>query len=163
MPERSESSKIDKWIHGRLVIDGDRGELIVSKMPVKGEEPEETVIGLTPEQAAAARRELFISEDEVYETAAKLGLKRAWKFTRTVGGTALGVAGVAIMNGANPVPALLGSVAIAAGSAVAGGASKSVKEVRKFEQEASKWKVFGGIIIEILRLIRHLISRKEKR
>ena len=75
------------------------------------------------------------------------------------------MAGAAMMLGTPWTVAIPAAIATATGSALVAGVKKTNKEIGKQggTVAVSNWQILGGIIIEILKLIRELLSKEKKK
>lgn len=157
--------KLDDWIHGRLVVETDEPDIIIKLEPVEGgPTPTGRYIRFRPTPAQIKNWNLDGDPPCPEKLALELGLRRVLHIGKVVGGTALIAGAAMIVKGVPWTVALPAALATAAGSALVAGVKKTGKEIGKQDGAAPVrwWQILGGIIIEILKLVRELI-RKEKR
>ncbi len=155
---------IENWIHGKLVIETDEPHIILTGPPRSDNgRPREILVPLPPEYFKYLNFEIKGKGGK--GIAVELGLRRMLHIGRIVGGTALVTAAVAIAKGVPWSLALPGAGLTAVGSALVAGVKKTDKEIGKQggATAASTWQILGGIIIEILKLIRELLSKEKKK
>ena len=158
--------RIEDWIHGRLVIETDERDIIIRVEPVEGgPTPTGEVIRLRPTAAQVMHMRGDGEPVGPKKLALELGLRRALQIGRIVGGTALFSTAGLLIKGVPWTVALPAAAVMAAGSALAGGVIKTNKEIGKQGDASavSNWKILGGIIIEVLKLIRELLSKEKKK
>ena len=157
--------QLDNWIHGRMVIEtGGADDRILVQGPVQPEGYRRSVmIGMTPDEMAYLNYEIPRLGPQRH--AIVRGAGRALKALTVVGGTALTIAGGAMMLGTAWQVAIPAAIATAAGSALVAGVNKTNKEIDKQSDssQVSNWKILGGIILEVLRLITALIRKGVKK
>ena len=99
-------------------------------------------------------------EGVTWRTYLYYGARRAAKTLCYVGGTAAAVAGVAIMKGVPPGPALIGAGLVAIGSSAVMGTEKALKEKKKSQHES--WTEVFDLIIKFVELIVRLVRKGRK-
>ena len=158
--------KIEDWIHGKLVIETDERDIIIRVEPVEGgPTPTGELIRLRPTAAQVMHMRGDGKPVGPKKLALELGLRRVLYIGRIVGGTALIAGAGMIIKGVPWTLALPAALATAAGSALVAGVQKTNKEIGKQGDASavSNWKILGGIIIEVLKLIRELLSKEKKK
>jgi len=158
------SKEIDNWIHGRMVIEtGGADDKVLVQGPIQPDGYRRSImIGMTPDEMKYLNYE--IPRLGPQRNAIVRGAARALKMLGVVGGTALTIAGGAMLLGTAWQVAIPAAVLTATGSALAAGVQKTNKEINKQAgtDQVSNWKILAGIILEILKLIVAL-TRKDKK
>ena len=155
--------KIEDWIHSRVELEtNDGGDIIITPKPVEGEPPPTGSILIDP------RGKVLMNHGDIpgpNQLAMDLGVRRFLKTAAYIGGSTLVGAVGSIAQGTPWPAALLTAAASTIGGALTAGIHKTNKEINKLPgaEEVSNWVIFGRIILEVLKLIRELINRVNKR